>query len=192
MATIVKELPPETREFLHSFLKASCIDGKCYAFAIALYRGLGWPMVGLMLGEVIRHAGVRDPEGRFWDARGAVTEEKIGEPFGLKPPYDIRPITEQNLFSVKPIHDFEIEHVILKKAQVLWPKLPWKIKTRRERVRDFVKDLEKLSREHGLWIYGNFPTALPAIAEGEGDETGYKVIADATGLNYFFNRVIGG
>jgi hypothetical protein len=191
MSISIKPLAPEAKEFLRNFLGGAGVHGRCFVFAIAMNRGLGWPMVGLMCKEEIYHVGLRDPKGIFWDARGPVDEEKIGDPFGTKSPHRFRSVTEEDLLTITPISEAEINHVVLKKAQALWPNLSWKTKVLEDRVRAFAEELEELSRKHKLWIFGVYPTKLPAIAEGEGDEIGYEVNPDITGLNFFINRKIG-
>lgn len=189
MTIKVEELEPKYLETLHSMLIAMCLDGECYAFAIALSRGLGWPMMGLIHKNEIRHAAVLTPDEKFWDARGAVNEAEFGKPFGVLPPYDLRPITEDDLQRVKPVHEYLMES-ILKKAQIVWPNLPWKADALKYRVLLFAKELEELSRKHGLWIYGSFPTALPVITEGQGNETGYELKPTIDGSSFFFNRTL--
>lgn len=184
------KIDSEARGTLHAILIGLCLDGECYAFAIAMHRCLGWPMIGLMQGELIRHAAVIDPDGNIWDCRGIVSREEFGEPFGIKFPYETRPITEEKLKAVAPVlynYDHFIES-LSKKAQMVWPDLPWKSDTLVARVRAFTEELEALSRKHNLWIYGNFPTALPAIAEGDGEEKGYALEAVMGG--YVINRLL--
>ncbi len=173
------------KETVHEMLIAMCLDGQCYAFAIALHRCLGWPMVGLMQENVIRHACVSDLEGNLWDCRGMVNKEEFGRPFGITFPYDLNPVTEKDLNSKVPISEPLIES-LSKMAQTVWPDLPWKSDTFLVRVRAFAEDLEALSRKHELWIYGNSPNMLPAIAEGVGDEKGYTLESVISG--YVINR----
>lgn len=185
---ISNKLETELRETLQAILISLCLDGECYAFAIAMHRCLGWPMIGLMQGELIRHAGVIDPDGNIWDSRGKISKEEFGEPFGIKFPYETRLITEEKLKSVAPMlsnRDHFIES-LSKQAQMAWPQLPWKQDTLIVRVRAFAEELEALSRKHGLWIYGNLPTALPAISEGDGEEKGYKL--ETVRGSYMINR----
>lgn len=189
MTVLVKPLGQEGRDLFKALI-SGCLDGECYALAIALSRGLGLPIIGLMQGDVIRHAVIRNPDGTFWDARGAVSEKNLGHPFGISPPYDLKLISEEDLFAVKPITQITIDF-ILGAAQAVWPHLPWKIQSLKDRVTSFTSELEALSRKHGLWIYGSIPTMLPAIAQGQGDETGYQLSTTIDGLTYTINRIIG-
>jgi len=186
---VSNELESDLRETLHVTFIRLCLDGECYAFAIAMHRCLGWPMIGLMQGESIRHAGVIDPDGNIWDCRGKISKEEFGEPFlGIKFPYETRPITEEKLRVLVPMlsnRDHFIES-LSKQAQMVWPEFPWKQDTLVVRVRAFAEELEALSRKHGLWIYGNFPTALPSIAEENGEEKGYKL--ETVRGSYMINR----
>ncbi|KKT24476.1 MAG: hypothetical protein UW11_C0046G0001, partial [Parcubacteria group bacterium GW2011_GWA2_43_9b] len=91
---------------------------------------------------------------------------------------------------VKPIGQRAI-NFILNVAQAVWPSLPWRIESSKDRIFSFVSELEALSRKHNLWIYGSIPTMLPTIAEGQGDEFGYQLATTLDGLNFTINRIIG-
>jgi len=184
----IKELEPEYREATHSFLVGVCLEGGRYAFAIALSRGLGWPMVGLFHKDEIRLAAVSGPDGTLRDVVGLVNEAELGKQFGI---YELRPITEEDLKTVEPIDEYLVQS-ILRKAQIVWPDLPWKPDiSLRSKVDSFAKELEQLSRKHGFWIYGNFPTALPIITEEHGEEAGYELRPTMDGFSFFFNRFLG-
>jgi hypothetical protein len=174
MTTTFKALEAQDRKMLHDIILAMCLDGHCYAFAIALNRGTGWPMFGLMKDNVVRHAVVRDPIGVFHDARGEVIEKELGRPFGLKDPYVLKSVSEEELFSIKQISEYTIESAS-KKAQILWPELPWKSETLKNRIFAFSKELEAISRKHGLWLRAFLPTTPPVIAEDFGKELGYEL-----------------
>jgi len=165
---------------------AGFLKGECYAFVIALHRDLGWPMIGLMKKEEVRHAAVQDPEGNFWDARGQVSENEFGEPFGLRPPYDLRVVTEADLLAIHPVFAMSIQRAS-KTAQSLWPELPWKPDALKCRVQTFAEELEVLSRKHGFWIRSFCPTRPAIIAEGDGEEKGYELGLTLDG-NYTINR----
>lgn len=185
---INKIIDEQSRQIIHDHLTGLCLDGYCYAFAIAMHKSLGWQIIGLMQGEVIRHAAVIDLDGNIWDCRGKVTTEEFGKPFKIKFPYETRLITEDVLKLVAPSlaeQEIFIES-LSKKAQMVWPDLPWNSDTLVVRMRTFAKELEALSRKHGLWIYGNFPTALPSIAEEDGEEKGYTLETVLGG--YMINR----
>lgn len=181
-----KALDIETRENMHDMLIGLCLDGQCYAFAIAMHRCLGWPMVGLMQGLVIRHAAVIDPDGSLWDCRGKMNKEDFGKPYGIKFPYELKTITEAELNVTNPISEPFIAS-LSRMVQSVWPELPWRSNTLIMRVRVFAEELEALSRKHNLWIYGNFPATLPAIAEGDEDEKGYALSGTITG-GYMISR----
>ena len=188
---ISNKIESEMKGTLHAILIGLCLDGECYAFAIAMHRCLGWPMIGLMQGKLIRHVGIVDPDGNIWDCRGKITKEEFGKPFlGVKFPYETRPITEDKLKAIAPVlsNREPLIESLSKKAQMVWPELPWKPVTLIVRVRAFAEELEALSRKHGLWLYGNFPATLPAIAEGHGDEKGYCLEAVMSG--YMINRIL--
>lgn len=187
MTTTYKTLEPENYEGLRELITGVFLEGECYAFAIALYRGTDWPMTGLMENRVVRHAVVRDPKGVFHDARGAVNEEELGRPFGFSPPYVLKPVSEEELFSIKPVTEFTIDFAS-RKAQILWPDLPWKPDTLKIKIRSFAEELENLSRKYGLWVRGYSPGMPPLVAEECGKEKGYELGFTLDG-SHTINRV---
>lgn len=177
MTTIVTALTGRRLEAALTLAERTFLDGECYAFALALHRGLGWPMVGLMDGKVIRHAAAQ-PALRtlqLYDVRGVTNlfGEEFGRPFGIKPPYDLREVSEEDLRAVRPIHERTIERAAYW-AEVMWPHWPWK-QGYAIRAKAFADDLEKLSRKHGLWIRSVTPTLRPVLARSKGDELGYTI-----------------
>ena len=164
------------------------LDGNCYPFAIALHRALGWPIIGLMHGDIIRHALVQNPEDEIYhDVRGPVAKEEIGDPFDdIFPPYELRPLKEEDLRQVQRTPaESQLTEVFslrtIRVAEILFPDLPWKDPFQ-ERVYRFAKELETLSRKHGLWIRGTVPTALPLLTEmSENELTGY--LLERTGVD---------
>jgi hypothetical protein len=187
MPTWLKSLAKADLQRICDGIRAVHLDGECYALAIALHRGLGWPMLGLMHENVIRHAVVSRPKSGFWDARGHISERRLGEPFGLQPPYTLRDITEDDLRQQRPVHELGISRAS-KMAAIVWPHLPWKEGTLQKRVLAFLDDLEAVSRKHNLWVRGPVPTCLPIIAEGDNDEGGYVMTPTDDGLGYVFDR----
>jgi hypothetical protein len=170
------------------------IDGPCYELSIALHRGLGWPIVGLLdqssPNQKWRHAAVRNPKGGLWDARGPVTEEEFGKPFPeMGSPYIIMNINEDDLRSIRTVHEIAVE-IIAKIAEALWPELPW-INGQQARYKKFADGLEALSRECNLWIGGPVPGCPPAIFPG-GDnlEKGYVLEQTADGLGFRIDRYL--
>lgn len=163
---------------LHDLCLSMYLDGECYAFAIALHQGLGWPLAGLMDGEIIRHAAVWGPDGMLHDARGAIPVEEVGHPFGLTWPYDIRAITEGDIRGESTAPESRTYRVnnARRTAEALWPDLPWR-ESLEARVRAFVDELEELSRKHECWIRSPTPANPPiiAIGNGDGDESGYTI-----------------
>lgn len=182
----------EVMEFMRDICRSMFLDGECYAFAVALHRGLSWPIFGLMRNNEIRHAFLRPAnvsDDVFFDARGYIEEEKLGKPFGLDQPYELRQIEEKDLYTKRPILDNYINKA-RQFAEIVWPKLDWKGGTRADKILAFAKELEALSREHGLWIRAAFPGALPLLAGGCGDESySFKLMPD--GLTYSVDRLIG-
>lgn len=163
------------------------LQGLCYEFAIALHEGLGWPMVGLMKGETIWHAGVRMPDGRLHDVRGALTEEEFGSYF-LSSPFVIRPVTIEEMRATRPLEPYSMKRA-RQLAEILWPTLPW-IETEAARVKAFVDELETLSRKHGFWITASVPAQPPRLFTGCGDEGGYRVCPTVDGLAHTITRYL--
>lgn len=189
MPTVIHALDQEYWEIFHQMCLGMYLDGGCYAFATALHRGLGWPMVGLMHGTEIRHVGVKCPDGGLCDARGFVPYESFGDPFGLSCPHELREVTEDELLreGETPEYRENLVRIALKTAEVLWPRLPWK-KSFESKISDFANELETLSKKHGLWIRSPFPTAKPLITVGDGDEGGYEIRPTADGLTFSIDR----
>ena len=163
MAVILRPLHETDQESLLSMCTAFFLQGECYAFAIALHRGLGWPIVGLMRGEVIEHALIQRPDGLLHDSRGPLLREdrKLGQPFGFTPPYEMRVVSEKDLLAVRPVGELSIKRASLF-AEALWPTFAWKGGFQ-EQVLAFAKELEELSRRHRIWIRATYPTTPPMI-----------------------------
>lgn len=192
MPTIIHTLyeeDPESREILLGICIGTFLDGECYAFATALNVGLGWPMIGLMDGDVIRHVVVQRSDGKLHDARGPISEEELGNPFGLTLPYKLRTIVQDDL--VRAGESSEVRANTIRRARMLaeaiWPELPWK-DSFATRATAFADELEALSRKHRLWIRSPVPGAVPVLAIGEDDEDGYKLRPTIDGITFTINR----
>ncbi len=161
------------------------LDGSCYEFAVALKRGTGWPMIGIMEKGVIRHAGVRNDAGEFIDSRGIVPHDQIGKPFGLAAPYIMKEVSEQDLLAVRQMSDLGIHRASLM-AETLWPSWPWKETCFKSRAAAFLADLDRLCRKHDVWIRAPLPNSDIILDERVGDE-GFIASQTLTG-QYFFDR----
>ncbi len=183
-------VPPdrETMDSIRSMALGTFLDGECYAFAIALNRALGWPIAGLMLDGQVRHAVVLMPDNTPFDARGPLSLDSLGVPFYMRQPYAFEIIEEDDLRAIRPIDDWSVARAG-KFAEAIWPELPWKDGGRAGRVRRFAEGLEKLSREHGVWIRSMYPTTQPVVAIGYGDEAGYKVQSTGDG-QFLLDRML--
>lgn len=173
---------PEDYEPLRWVAISHFLRGECYAFAIALNQGLGWPLMGLKAGDTIWHAGVRSPDNRIHDVRGILTEEEFKEEFQadfFSLPLSIREISEEELRAARPISEHSV-NTARELAELLWPDLPW-IESRAVNVQAFADELEALSRKHNLWICGGTPVNIPLLLVGDGDEYGYLVRTTAAG-----------
>jgi len=159
------------------------LNGYCYVLALAMHRGLGWPIVGLVAekGEIV-HAGVRSPEGDIWDARGKISDEDFREYSAGD--FRIMKITEEDLQTRSKIFEHAIEKA-QRRAQIMWEHLPWKKDSYAQKVFDFATELEALSRKYKLWIGGIKP---PAIFDGMDDEASYELSLTPDGNGYTIGR----
>ena len=194
MTILIERLGKEADEFLRQMCKGIYLDGECYAFAIALHRRIGWPIVGLLDDETVRHAVVSCDslhiDDEYFDARGGVVEVDLGRPFEMRPPYNLQYVTEEDLFAIRPIQDASI-HRAARMAELLWPDLPWK-NSWVSKIRAFAEDLESVSRKHGLWIRTAVPGSPPMLAEAGGDESGYLFRPTDDSMTYSVNRYFDG
>lgn len=189
--------PPshEDGHAIRAMLRGMCLDGACYELAIALHRYTDLPLVGLWsptasgddgVPGTWRHAAVRLGDG-FVDARGPVTAEEFGLPFGEPRPWDVRDISESDLRRVRPVPAEGLPS-LSKLAQAAWPQLPWTADSYQERAAAFLDELEALSRRHALWVRAPYPAAQPMLAEGNEDELGYDARITDDGLCVSFDR----
>ena len=191
----IMQVPDDGAAFLKGLVRESCLDGNCYELAVVLHRGTGLPLVGLWsptasgddgIPGTWRHAAVRWGDG-FQDARGFVSAEKFGSPFGEPRPWDVRDISEADLLAVRPVSEASFG-TLSRVAQAAWPELPWLPGSFHARMAAFVADLEALSRRHGVWIRAPYPAARPVLAEGDGDEKGYGPALTGDGLAVTIDR----
>ena len=196
MPAIVHQLRPDSEDYQYLYNASGYfLEGECYAFAIALHQGLGWPLVGLIksydetmkASNVIWHAGVRTPSGQLFDVRGPQSEEVFGE-FFLPAPHTLRDIQVEELYQTRPVDDFIIKRA-RQLAEIFWPELPWQ-ESAAARVKAFAEVLEKLSKEHGFWVAGFVPANLPRLFAGFGDEGGYEIERTCDGLSFTINRYL--
>jgi len=187
MTTIVKPLGKDVAEVLEGRVSVYLRGSECYAFAIALHRAFGWTIVGLMQGEVVFHAAVRDPEGTLHDARGPFSENEFGDPFVLSSD-DVREVSEKDLFSIHPIRESSIKQG-REIAELLWSELPWQ-DTFQSRVIAFADALEQLSAAHGLCIRNIPSQGGPVIVVADEKEGGYTVAPTYTGQSYYLDSYL--
>ncbi len=194
MTTHVVHLQGESLDTIRSLATSAFLDGECYAFAIALNRNLGWPIIGLMDDNGIpRHALVHSrSHGILFDVRGSFTvhEQELGRPFSFRPPYNLQKLTENDLLRVRPVHERTISYA-LRMAEIIMPDLPWK-ESRMIRARQFCDELETLCRKHGFWIRSPVPTARPILCETADDEDGYTLRWTDCGMQFIIDRRLKG
>lgn len=190
MTIVVKKLEGVGSDMLPDLLKVS-IYGDCYHFALAMHRELNWDIIGLFVedGKLPVHVGVKSSEGKIWDGRGEISEKEFIEPFVKNSAYKMREVTEEELLVSGTVNESRVEY-LQKKAQIVWPNLAWKEKTFQQRVTEFAKELEGLSRKYGLWICKTYPPDSPTIVEGYGDEVGYEISPNVHGGSFSINRIL--
>src|SRR5690606_1158055 len=70
------------REESRPMIESIYLQGGCMAFAVMAHRRTGWPMVTLRDGDgSLVHAGLRHPEGGFFDVRGQLDEAGFSDRF---------------------------------------------------------------------------------------------------------------
>lgn len=189
MVTRIVSIDCAERGLLHELVLRQFLDGDCYAFALAISEGTNWPIIGLFEDSIVRHACIKTPDGMFFDARGFVTNEDIGTPFGLATPHDIKLVFPNDL-----IRDGEPKERVLwaiararTYAETLWPNLPWKTR-HADKVRDFINELEVLCLKHGFYIRAQIPGAPPVVVPIDGGEDGYTATQLVDGRQYLLMR----
>lgn len=191
MPTKIHSLKEDTEawECLHDIAVARYLDGECYAFARALHEGLGWPLIGLMEGEVIRHALVREPGGLLRDVSGATTAEEVCKTFGLPLPAVTREVRDFDLIRDEEPAEriFYMIRAARKIAEVLWPELPWR-DSAAQCVTAFVDELESMCRRHRLWLRPMVPGAPMMLSEEIGHEEGYALTPTSDGTTFCIDR----
>lgn len=184
MSVTYKPLSDQDRKSLHEEAIEAYLHGGSFAFALALHRELKYPLVGLMEGREIRHAGVLRG-GRHFDIRGEVSKEEFGKPFGISPVVT-RLIREEELRALRPIDPSALDSAV-GTAQALWPEFPWREGPLR-RYEAFLAELEELSKKHGVYVFAPYVTAWPILTEAHGNEKGYILTPAHNGRQYFFDR----
>lgn len=190
MPTIVKEME-EDEDLLGSpsawlaMHREKYLFGMCYAFALALHEGLGWPIIGIAQLNVIEHAGVRTPEGLYMDIRGPLSASVFVRPYHKHGEYALRELTADDLQRQNQVPRSAI-NAARYIAQKIFPDLPWY--DQYERIRQFANELEELSRKHSFWIRGGTPGTLPFVYEAYGEEEGYTVIPHPDFQSYQLTR----
>jgi len=166
------------------------LHGECYAMAVALHEGLGWPLVGIWRNSVVDHAGVRRPDGAIHDIRGAVTESEFTQPFKRIQSYVVCDIVLEDLASKCGKTDVAWRLSIdraRRVAEALWPELPWQ-DSLASRLVAFADELEALSRKHRFWLRGPVPAMSPVVADSQNDEGGYLLEPMADGATHMISR----
>lgn len=193
MPTTFEYLEGESKDNLYNCCDCEYLDRNCYEFAVALHRGLGWTMVGLINdskpNEWIRHVALLQPDGKLRDVRGEISLEEFGTHLDdVNPPYVTCPVTEDDLLGIRPVAEAKIS-LARRLAEALYPELPW-YSGQQKQYKEFADELEKLSRRTGVWIRSSIPACPPALAQGYGDEKGYVLKQTIDGFGFTIDRVL--
>lgn len=184
----VKDFDAEMAQILHDICKGIFLEGECYAFAIMLNRELGWPIMGLMDKNIVRHAIAQSPDGTWFDARGSLAEMELGKPFGISRPYNLRAVEENDLRAIRPVGEPSIAKA-RDIAERLWPHFPWK-NASMQKARAFAEELENLCKKHGVWLRSSSPGQAPILVIADGDETGFALSPSASGAICSIDRTL--
>lgn len=192
MSIRLHRLKDEDWEITFRLASARYLHGECFAFALALHYGLGWDLVGIMRGDTIIHAVALSSTGRYFDVRGVVPQHELGEPFGLPGQCSLKSLQPGDLVRPDELPERR-ERAILQAmtiAEQIWPDLPWK-NSHAARVKNFLDEIERVSRKYGLWIRPQYPGVLPVIDEIPNDECwGYDAFPIASSRSFMFNRTL--
>lgn len=161
-------------------------------FALALHEGLALPMRGLLKDGVIVHVLIAQPNtSQLRDVRGnnLVNESELGEPFRVTPPYTFINISPEDLSKIRPLEKTHVQKARAL-AEALWSNLAWEEK-HQHRFEDFMRRLEALSLETGIWIRNPHPLSTTVLFENEDQNpdrppTTYKMVQTTDGLSFCF------
>ncbi len=166
-----------------------CLDGPCYEVALALHRNTGWPMVGLIFENTIRHAGVRRPDGLIQDVRGAIDEQTFVQPFlDTAIEHIIRPVTERDILAIRDVSLSMIRH-LSHTIPFLWPDLPYPEDHPMRKAIAFADELRELSLRHGICLRTSVPAERIYFAPLKGDEQ-YVLTPTDDGFGWTMRRDI--
>jgi hypothetical protein len=172
------------RETTRAAIGGRYLAGCCTAFAIALSRRTGWPLVALRDGTGrLWHSGCRAPGG-YADVRG------VNDEYGFVDGFcgSVVPATEADLLVDHPQDDALIAQADLH-AEMLFD-LPGK-SAQRIAHESFAAALDALCREHGIYLRGPGPGPSEGIVAypAYGEERGFDVEMAPTGGSRLVRRL---
>lgn len=170
MPTIMKELDAETRNKLVS----RYFWGESAIFAKMLHDAFGWPLVGMVVGKLVRHAGVRHPDGTILDSRGFhVTDEDFAAAFvDEQPDYVVQDIEPEDIREVHNVTGLAKNRARIA-AQHILPNLSWPTHKRYSvRMTNLASAIERVSAQYGYRLQlassaGEPPRILLVPSNGE-------------------------
>jgi hypothetical protein len=171
-----KPISDEDLQHLRMARGTMFLSGQCVAFAVAVHRRAGWPLLAVRDGAGnLQHAGFRNPKGVACDARGAIGESELAHPWGGA----MSETDEETLLADDPKIDAEAIEAADHVAGLLFPDLPGS-SAKQERLRAFAEGLEALCRGTGVWIRSDGPHGIP-VYDAYGDEGEFEVSVGAAG-----------
>lgn len=163
------------REDARTALAGGYLQGACSAFAIAVSRRTGWPLVALWDATGLVHSGCRTPEGAIAHAAGIVSEDE----FRRSAWGELRDCDEATMLGSHPQTEEQIVQAGIHADLML--DLPGRSPTS-DRYRAFAEDLVALCERHGIYLRGAMPSGSGIVAyDAYGDEAGLEVGFMATG-----------
>lgn len=185
-----KELEGDDIRGAREILIGRYMAGYCVAWAIARKRSLdSHELVGIWRGPELMHAGTRINDQTYFDVRGKISMGEFVQGWGG---CTLRTNTEKELLVADPkITEDDID-LALFHLELLYPEHTplYPLSRRRRRLDVFVRELENLSKAHGIYLRSDLPKGKTIIAyEAYGDEKGYEINWTLTG-SAFLDRIL--
>lgn len=189
---VIEPMSKDVREFLSGQLAGEFLHGQCYELSLAIHKSTGYPIFGLInRNGTIWHTAVKLPNGKYLDARGELDEADLANFPGLDYGYLLKEVSKEDLYNQRKINHTIVNERGVKKAErlilALYPN--FSENSLEKRVLNFVRALQKLSEQHGLWIRPAFPGSPPFFAETSDDEKPYySARYSDDGVGIYFDR----
>jgi hypothetical protein len=168
---------------MHQDLRRQCeeayLRSLSYEFALGISRRTGLPLIGMVHDGIVLHAGVRDTQGKFFDARGPVDDCDMAELFPEASHIVIRNITVDDMRCAREVSE-SIANRAACMAQLVWPDLPWNDQSESRRILRFAEHLFDLCKDHGYFVRCG-PDMSMQVYPTDGREVACRLTFDITG-----------